>query len=83
MGLRPQCHQEKWELLLRGKEQRPGDIPPAPSSVFQVVWELPLGLPGAGPHAPAPPFLWISRSPTHPKRAAVNWDAWEQWGGRV
>lgn len=34
--------QERWEVLLTGKEQRHGDVPPAPSSVFQIAWELPM-----------------------------------------
>lgn len=35
--------QERREVLLTGKEQRQGDIPPAPSSVFQAAWQLPVG----------------------------------------
>lgn len=35
--------QERWQVLLTGKERRLGDIPLAPSSVFQVAWELPMG----------------------------------------
>lgn len=75
-----------------GKEQRHGVVPPAPSRVFQVAWELPPGSEPCGggrlppprrcrPHsrAPAP---WVPRTPAHPRGAAANCDAWEPRGGR-
>lgn len=65
-----------------------------PSSVFQVAWELLRGseesgwasghhVSGAGPHTPAPQPLWASRTPIHPRRAAVNCDARGQQRGGV